>query len=116
MNHTKGEWKVLKTTGKICIVTKDKGIAYMSEGNTYTPIEETLANAHLIAAAPESYKACKAIHKYFKACVVAWAANDGKLVDDKGASIVEADGLDELSDIAARLAFEAIAKVKGGKR
>jgi len=105
MNCTEGEWTVREGVPDYIWADEKAVIA-----QCYAP--DVKANAHLIAAAPDLYEACKATDKYFMACLNAWAANDGKLVDNKGNAIAEADGLDELADWAALLINKALAKAE----
>lgn len=51
-------------------------------------------------AAEPLVEALEKVDRYFKACAVAWDANDGKVVNTEGHIIVEADGLDKLADAA----------------
>ena len=57
-NYTKGEWKVESETEVVCgdrLIANTGGYT-----NNYSfPRQENIANAHLIAAAPELYKALK---------------------------------------------------------
>ena len=54
MEYTKGEWKA----GNVDVVTESTHIAncYTESNFKRPPIGEALANAHLIAAAPDNYK------------------------------------------------------------
>lgn len=67
MNYTKGEWKVYQTDVKpdrwmVCAGdTGDKGIVKTVLDNSISPAEK-LANASLIAQAPELYEALKKAH------------------------------------------------------
>jgi len=53
MNCTKGEWKV-NTINGVRVQTKNKFICLLSDTDDE---DEIIANAHLIAAAPEMYEA-----------------------------------------------------------
>jgi len=68
MNYTKGEWNV--TRNNLSKVTLPSKLTVRS--NTGCPIailtdsERSIADAHLIAAAPDLYEACKGLEKVFE--------------------------------------------------
>lgn len=73
MNYTKGEWKLNDTAfsrystyrGKVSgarTFVVNEGLEQIAEAQGSTQIEAE-ANAHLIAAAPEMYEACKRAYR-----------------------------------------------------
>ena len=67
MNYTKGEWKVQHyNKNKLYVISDYSQIAQMlyteTRGMVGTP-EQREANAHLISAAPEMYKALKTVRE-----------------------------------------------------
>jgi hypothetical protein len=58
MNYTKGEWKVKDDRPHFSIQVGRQNIASISSLNNMLN-DEKLANAHLIAAAPEMYEALR---------------------------------------------------------
>ena len=68
--YTKGKWRVM--TGNIAtVVGTDSGKTAIVYGGSD---EEELANAHLIAAAPDMYEACNA----FKMALAIWQQDPSK--------------------------------------
>ncbi len=61
VNFTKGEW-IVEDTFRI-LDENNRGIAHSLKSN----FGEAKANAHLIAAAPEMYEACKIALEFFVA-------------------------------------------------
>lgn len=59
----------------------------------------------LHAAAPELLEACQATDTYFKSLLAQWAANDGRVVSDKGTVI-------EASAFTSQLCDEAGIKIR----
>ena len=65
MNHTKGEWKVKQKKpteanffdGFILLVEDERLLIALCDREGWDNHKERLANAHLIAAAPENYEA-----------------------------------------------------------
>lgn len=45
--------------------------------------------------------ALKLCDRYFMSCASAWAANEGRLMDDEGRAIAQAPELDEMAEEAA---------------
>jgi hypothetical protein len=54
-------------------------------------------------------KALRACDRYFSACARAWAADEGRIANESGHILVEAEGLDELADEAGELVGRALA-------
>lgn len=67
MNYTKGEWKVKQPKGKAIeffdgftlSVEGDKLLIALCDRKGWDNKQQRLANANLIAAAPDMYEACK---------------------------------------------------------
>ena len=74
------------------------------------------ANAARLALSWNSHDelvaALQACDTYWRACAKAWAAGDGKVINEDGHTIVEAEGLDELADAAGDATRAALANLK----
>lgn len=66
--HTAGEWEVIEEDGFWYVVTDGFTIAQANEVDFDMRPEESLANARLIASAPELLEACKKGLKYARIC------------------------------------------------
>ena len=98
MEYTKGEWKIEEDYTVVSDVFRYEGFLYKIAEVTSHTKEETLANAQLIAAAPEMYKTLKAIVAEGTRCLD--AARPGR-------EIYDIDKVD-------RMARQAIAKAEKG--
>jgi len=72
MNYTKGEWKVSEFKAReLRVCNEYENICYLVS----MPLEgQELANAHLIAAAPDMYEACYA----FSTALAIWQKDPAK--------------------------------------
>ena len=65
--YTKGEWELEQHgDNAMLVVCGDKTIARTSNGSTIDDLVEIIANANLIAAAPDLYEALKELNKLQK--------------------------------------------------
>ena len=86
-------------------IAEDSGLPTWSQGE----LDE--AYDAIMSAQPKDDGLVEALEKvdvYFKACARAWESGDGKVFNSEGKTVVEADGLDELCEIAAEAVSKAL--------
>jgi hypothetical protein len=99
MNYTKGEWKVEEDNLGCKNIIVDKQEIFSIGGDTneigYTTglsnEEQDLANAHLIAAAPEMYEALKEMVRHFNQDVLN-TYFDNKTLNPAKQALAKAEG------------------------
>lgn len=111
MEHTKGKWEVITANGAVCVEGGNprEFVLDILDSNPKMPRKKHLANARLIAAAPDLLIACKSIEKYIKLLHQHWAEGDVKTLKN-GTGVVSADDLDAMAELAFNNALQAIAK------
>lgn len=99
-----------------CSVKDDNNRIVARVNTSWIDEPELCARGELIADAPRLrdlnarlVRALQSLDKYFLACVKAWVVDEGRVVNEQGHTIVEAEGLDELCDAAGFATRSALA-------
>lgn len=86
MNYTRGEWKIV---GNSVYGGDDKS---NPEIIGYLQGENRVANAHLISACPDMYKALKAITYYWREDIESYAGHLQEVKEQVSQALAKADG------------------------
>ena len=61
-------------------------------------------------------EALEKVDEYFTATARAWSLNEGRVINQQGKVVVEAEGLDELADVAGVAVLKALESYKENKK
>jgi len=112
MEYTKGEWKIEGHTVVSDALRYGIWLYKIADVTAHAQVE-TIANANLIAAAPDMYEALKAVQCYWHSCYDIWDRGENMMLSGTESIRVAGDDLDKLCDEASELTEQALAKAEG---